>query len=271
MSYRAEGRALTMRSLCAPCIPLHRCGIWDWCFALASLFGCAVSMSPAAPHAPTLSPPLALAFAYFQNGQNRVALDESRKVLETQPDEPQALGLQGLIYARLNDPALAGRSFFRAEQGAAQDADLAHNHGLFLFEQNQFSAAFERFSCAVQQPLYAYKSKTFWVWGVCVQKSGNEVAAQSLWRQSLALKPSAEAALALALSYQQQSHTVRANEVLARINSTPAATPETLWLGIQWALKNANEASFKRYAVQLQMRFPTSSQWDAFQREAYDD
>ena len=176
-----------MRSLCAPFIPLHRCWIWGWCLALAALFGCAVPVSPAANSTPTLSPRLALAFAYFQNGQYRVALDESRKVLETQPNEPQALGLQGLIYARLNEPALAERSFLRSEQVAAQDADLAHNHGLFLCEQNQFPASFERFGRAVQHPLYADKSKTFWVWGVCAQKSGDETTAQwngqASWRR----------------------------------------------------------------------------------------
>ena len=218
-----------------------------------------------------LSPRLALAFAYFQNGQYRVALNESSKVSETQPDEPQALGLQGLIYARLNEPALAERSFLLAEQGASRDADLVHNHGLFLCEKNQFPAAFKRFDRAAQQALYVDKSKTFWVWGVCAQKSGDDDAAQNLWVQSLALKPSAEAPMALEQSYQQQLHTVRANEVLASINSTFTATPETLWLGIQWARKNADEASLKRYAVQLQKRFPTSSLWDAFQREAYDD
>ena len=260
-----------MRSLWAPLIPSHPCWLWGWCLVLATLSGCAFPVSPAAPQPSTLSPRLALAFAYFQNGQYRVALDESRKVLETQPDEPQALGLQGLIYARLNEPVLAERSFLRAEQAAGQDADLAHNHGLFLCQQNQFPAAFDRFARAVQQPLYADKSKTFWVWGVCAQKSGDETAAQSLWVQSLAFKSSAQAALALAQSYQQQMRSGRANEVLDRINSTPAATPETLWLGIQWARKNADEVALKRYAVQLQMRFPTSSQWDAFQREAYDD
>jgi len=214
---------------------------------------------------------LALAFAYFQNGQYHVALDETRKIGETQRHKPQVLGLQALIYARLKEPALAERSFLRAEQEAPQDADLAHNHGLFLCEQNQYPAAFARFVRAVQQPLYVDKAKTLWVWGVCAQTSGDEAAAQTLWQQSLALKPSAEPALALAQSYQQHMQTARANEVLASINSTPGATPETLWLAIQWARKNADGVSLKRYAAQLQKRFPSSSQWDAFQREAYDD
>lgn len=238
---------------------------------LAFLSACALPVSPSASPTPTPSPRLALAYAYYQNGQYRVALDESRKVLESQADEPQALALQGLIFAKLNEPALAQRSFLRAEQGAAQDADIAHNYGLFLCEQGQYAAAFERFGRAVQQPLYADKAKTGWVWGVCAQKSGDESVAQSLWAQSLALKPSAEPALALARSYQQQKQTQRASEVLAAINSTNAASAETLWLGIQWARKNSEPETLKRYAAQLQKRFSSSSQWDAFQREAYDD
>jgi len=263
---------MRMRSLLTYFSPwlhiLKLSGLW----LLAGLTACALPASPSASSKPsTPSPRLALASAYYQNGQYRIALDESRKVLAAQPDEPQALGLQGLIYARLNEPILAQRSFLRAEQLAGQDADLAHNHGLFLCEQGRYSAAFQRFDLAVNQPLYADKAKTWWVWGVCAQKSGDESAAQNLWVQSLSLKPGAEPALALARSYQQQKLTQRASEVLATINSTNAATAETLWLGIQWARKNGEFETLQRYALQLQKRFATSSQWDYFQREAYDD
>ena len=240
---------------------------------LTQLSGCALPANPQSlPVSRTaLSPRMALAFAYYQNGQYRVALDESRKALELQPDEPQAQALQALIFARLNETALAQRSFLRAEQTAPQDADIAHNHGLFLCDQGQYAAAFERFARAVQQPLYADKAKSLWVWGGCVQKAGDEAGAQALWSQSLALNPSAQAALALAQSYQQQKQPLRASEVLMGINASPAASPETLWLGLQWARQNADSVLFKRYAMQLQKLFPTSSQWDAFQRKAFDD
>lgn len=244
-------------------------GLWG----LLALSGCAVPANPQSAFVgrTALSPRMALAFAYYQNGQYRVALDESGKVLEVQPDEPQALGLQALIYARLKETALAQGSFLRAEQAAPQDADIAHNHGLFLCDQGQFAAAFERFARAVQQPLYPDKAKSLWVWGVCAQKAGDEAVAQALWSQSLALNPSAQAALVLAQSYQQQNQPLRASEVLKGINASTAASPETLWLGLQWARKNADTALFKRYAMQLKKQFPTSSQWDAFQREAFDD
>ena len=257
---------MSMRSLLTYFSPLLNIlklsGLW----LLAGLTACALPASPSVPSTP--SPRLALASAYYPNGQYRFALDESRKVLEAQPNEPQALGPQGLIYARLKEPILAQSSFLRAEQLVGQDADLTLNHGSFLCEQGRYSAAFQRFGLAVNQPLYADKGKTWWVWGVCAQKSVDESAAQNTWVQSLSFKPGAEPALALARSYQQQKLTQRASEVLATINSTNAATAETLWLGIQWARKNGEFETLKRYALQLQKRFATSSQWDHFQREA---
>jgi type IV pilus assembly protein PilF len=265
-----------MRSALTSSSILSNTSVWVGLLALimlTGLQGCAVPAKSQSVHVgrTTLSPRMALAFAYYENGQYRVALDESRKALELQPDEPQALALQALIFARLNETALAQRSFLRAEQSAPQDADIAHNHGLFLCDQGQYPAAFERFARAVQQPLYAEKAKSLWVWGVCAQKAGDEAGAQALWTQSLAFNPSAPAALALAQSYQQHNQPSLASEVLMGINTGPAASPETLWVGLQWARKHGDNVLFKRYAVQLHKQFPTSSQWDAFQREAFDD
>ncbi len=240
---------------------------------LMNLMGCAgrVPLESFTPVSSPLSPRLALAFAYYENGQYRIALDESRKVLSTQPEQAQAMALQGLIYARLNETALAQRSFQLAEQWAMQDADIAHNHGVFLCQLHQYSAAFERFARAVQQPLYDAKAKTLWVWGVCAQQSGDESAAQDLWIQSLKRQPSAQAALALAHSYRDQNQQLRAHAVLAEVNSTVAASPETVWLALVWSRKNADAAAVQRYASQLQRQFPSSSQWQAFQREAFDE
>jgi type IV pilus assembly protein PilF len=247
-------------------------GVW---LLLLALTACALPSPPlSAPAARTSlspSPRLALAYAYYQNGQYRVALDETHKLLRIQADDPQALGLQGLIYARLNEPALAQRSFLQADRSGPLEANIAHNHGLFLCEQGQFVAAFDRFDQAVQQALYVDKAKTLWVWGVCEQSSGDEIAAQNLWIRSLSLEPSAPAALALAKSYEKQNWPTRAQSVLAQFNTTAAVTPATLWLGIQWARKSADELSIKRYAAQLHQLFPSSSQWHAYQREAFDE
>ena len=78
------------------------------------------------------------------------------------------------------------------------------------------------------------------------------------------------AALALAQS-DQQHHPQRAHAVLLEVNRTAAASPETVWLALVWSRKNADAAAVQRYAAQLQRQFPSSPQWQAYQREAFDE
>jgi type IV pilus assembly protein PilF len=218
-----------------------------------------------------VNPRLALASAYYQNGQFRVALEESQKVLDVSANDAQALALQGLIYMRLEAPALAQKSFLLAEKTAPLDADIANNHAVFLCGQRLYKAAFERFETAVSQPLYREKAKTLWVWGVCADKSGDVDAAQRLWFQSLSVQPAADPALALALSLRQRNQIERAAEVLKNFNQSEVVSAQTLWLGVQLARQLSDADSLKIFAAILRQRFPNSPQWDAFQREAFDD
>jgi len=264
-----EGAALSMPTFCSNCAvqraPLHWLVLLVW----ASLSACS------APTTHTVSqithPRLALATAYYQNGQFRVALDESQKVLGVLADHPQALSLQGLIYMRLGEPVLAQKSFLLAEKTAPLDADIAHNHAVFLCEQGHYKNSFERFESAMNRPLYSEKAKTMWVWGVCSHKSGDIQSAQQLWTQSLTIKATAETALALALSLKQHNQDARAAEVLKNFNVLEAASAETLLLGVQWARQSSDSETSKRYTSILRQRFPTSAQWGALQREAFDD
>jgi len=235
----------------------------------ASLSGCSAPKPGFVSHA--VSPRLALASAYYQNGQFRVALEESQKVLDVSPNNPQAHALQGLIYMRLEAPALADAHFSLAQKAAPLDADIANNHAVFLCEQRLYQAAFERFETAIRQPLYREKAKTLWVWGVCCDKSGDVASAQRLWTQSLSIQPSADPAMALAMSLKQHNQIERAAEVLKNVNQSEAVSAQTLWLGAQLARQLSDAGALKTYAAILRQRFPNSPQWGAFQREAFDD
>jgi Tfp pilus assembly protein PilF len=172
---------------------------------------------------------------------------------------------------RLGEPVLAQKSFLLAEKAAPLDADIAHNHAVFLCEQGHYKNSFERFESAMNRPLYSEKAKTMWVWGVCSHKSGDIQSAQQLWTQSLTIKATAETALALALSLKQHNQDARAAEVLKNFNVLEAASAETLLLGVQWARQSSDSETSKRYTSILRQRFPTSAQWGALQREAFDD
>lgn len=258
-----------MPTFCSNCVfqtaSLHLIVLLVW----SSLSGCSVPATHTVLQ--TTHPRLALATAYYQNGQFRVALDESQKVLNVLTDHAQALGLQGLIYMRLGEPVLAQKSFLLAEKAAPLDPDIAHNHAVFLCEQGHYKDSFERFESAVSRPLYSDKAKTMWVWGVCSHQSGDVQSAQQIWMRSLNIKATAETALALALSLKQQNQDVRAAAVLKNFNDLEAASAETLLLGIQWARQSSDSETSKRYTSLLRQRFPNSSQWGALKREAFDD
>lgn len=232
---------------------------------LSTLFACATSTSPLAP------PRLALASAYYNDGQWRVALEQVHKVLQDHPKHPTALGLEALIYAQLKEPALAAQRFVLAEQSAPSDPDIAHNHAWFLCEQGQYPAASRRFEVAVQQSLYPEKAKTYWVWGGCAQKAGDMALARQLWVQSMSQQKDPAVALSWVYSLKQQGHSEQAQQALTQFNALPAATPETIWLGAQWAWREARQDALKLHGQWLAQRFPQSTQWSAYQRGAFND
>jgi len=232
---------------------------------LCTLWACATNTPLVAP------PRLALASAYYKDGQWGVALEEVKKVLRDHPQHPAALGLEALIYAQLREPALAAQRFALAEQSAPSDPDIAHNHGWFLCEQGLFPAAFQRFEVAVQQRLYADKAKTFWVWGGCALKAGDMVTARSQWLQSLRQQNDPALASSWVNSLKKQGLSEEALQALTQFNATPAATPETIWLGAQWASQSAHQDVLKLHGQWLAQRFPQSNQWSAYQRGAFND
>jgi len=232
---------------------------------LCCLWSCATNTPPVAP------PRLALASAYYNDGQWRVALEEVNKVLQDHPQHPAALGLEALIYAQLKEPALAAQRFVLAEQSAPNDPDIAHNHGWFLCEQGLFPAAFQRFEVAVQQRLYADRAKTFWVWGGCAQKAGDMVLARHQWLQSMREQKDPALAWSWVNTLKQQGLREDAQQALTQFNSLPAATPETIWLGAQWASQSAHQDVLKLHGQWLAQRFPQSTQWSAYQRGAFND
>ena len=232
---------------------------------LFSLWACATNNTPVAP------PRLALASAYYNDGQWRVALEEVKKVLQDHPKHPVAVGLGGLIYAQLKEADLAAQRFAQAEQLAPSDPDIAHNHGWFLCEQRQYSAAYQRFEVAVQQRLYAEKAKTFWLWGGCALKAGDMPLARKQWFQSLNEQKDPSLARSWVNSLKQQGLPEEAQHALTQFNATPAASAETIWLGAQWAWQAGHQDVLKLHGQWLEQRFPQSTQWYAYQQGAFND
>ncbi len=129
---------------------------------------------------------LSLATAYYEQNQNTFALQEARLALQIDPQLAQAYSLLGLIHQRNKAHQLAQQSFEQALQLALvapfQSDDLAqvqHNYGWFLCEQNQFNLAQTQFERALSQPHYRYAEKTTNAVALCQQRALAQASARS--------------------------------------------------------------------------------------------
>ena len=129
---------------------------WRFSVCVASLFGLSAcgspifqldALTPAEPSATRerATRRLSLATAYYEQSQNTFALQEVRSALQIDPHFAQAYSLLGLIHQRDKAPQLASQSFQQALRlgstapvRSAELAEIQHNYGWFLCEQNQF-------------------------------------------------------------------------------------------------------------------------------------
>ena len=138
---------------------------------------------------------LALAAAYFEQGQDAVALQEVRAALQIDPTDAQSFNLLGLIHQRQQAPELAEQSFeqalrmARAPAAGSELASVQHNYGWFLCERAQYAKGQSLLQEALAQPSYAQKVKTWVVMGDCQQRAGQIAQAQQSWQRALAIEP----------------------------------------------------------------------------------
>jgi type IV pilus assembly protein PilF len=220
---------------------------------------------------------LVLALAYFEQGQNDVALQEVRAALKIDPQNASAFNLLGLIHQRNNAPALAQQSFETSAYWAKQTAssvdlaDAQHNLGWLLCEQTQYPRAQTQFEQALLQTHYRQKSKTLMASGICHLRAGQVEAARQSWQQSLANDPSnpmVRYQLAL-LDWQTQPGV--ANTLLAPLNAQQLGSAESLWLGVRVARALNNPVDMQQLGQQLLQRYPESVQAQAWIQRKFEE
>lgn len=216
---------------------------------------------------------LELASAYFGRGQNATALDEVKMALQARPDLPDALNLRGLIYAALEEPALAEDSFKRALELAPRDADTAHNLGWFLCQQKRFAEADAAFERALAQPGYRDPQRTLLTQGVCQARNQQLAQAERTLLRAFELD-AASPAVAVNLSevlYKRGDYE-RARFYIRRVNNVDElATAQTLWLALRIEHRSGQVAQERALGGQLINRFPEAPETKLYGRGRFDE
>lgn len=215
---------------------------------------------------------LELAIGYFEAGQTEVALDEIKKSLLADPAYAEAYNLRGLIYMRLDDAGLAEDSFRRAIALNPREPNTMHNYGWLLCQQNRFNDAMQQFGQALAVPNYTDTAKTLMTQGVCQIRAGQRPEAEkSLLRAYEIDAGNPVIGYNLASLLVQREDWSRAQFYARRVNNSPSANAETLWLGIKIERRLNNREALAQLASQLQRRFPQSREAIAYERGNFND
>ncbi len=215
---------------------------------------------------------LQLAAGYLERGQLTVALDEVKRAVVADPGYSVAYNMRGLIYAQLEDKALAEESFRRALSLNARDGDAQHNLAYVLCEQGRYAQANQFFDAALGNPLYQNKEKTRIAQAVCEIKSGNTATGEALLLSAYeegARSPMVANALA-EVYYQRQDYR-RAALYASQANVRGGASAASLWLAMKIEQQLGNSDGMARYARQLRENFPDSRELRLYERGAWNN
>lgn len=213
-----------------------------------------------------------LASGYFEQGQTKVALDEIKQALTTDPSYVEAFNLRGLVYMRLNDVPLAEDSFRRALALNARDANVAHNYAWLLCQQARYPESFRLFAQAAANPTYTDKAKTLMAQGVCEVNAGMLPEAEQSLMHSYELDAgNPVTGYNLSNLLYRRGELTRAQFYIRRINNSELANAETLWLGIRTERKLNNQEAVLQLAQQLRNRFGQSTQAIAYEKGLFNE
>jgi len=213
-----------------------------------------------------------LAVGYFEQGRTNIALDEVKQVILNDPAFPDAYNLRGLIYMRLNDPALAEDSFRRAIALNPKDPGVRHNFGWMLCQQKRYPDSLREFADALSNPLYSDRAKTFMAQGLCQARAGQLAEAE----QSLARAYELDAGnpvtgYNLSNLLLQRGDFARAQFYIRRLNNSELANAESLWLGMKVERRMNDRLALEQLGDQLKKRFPQSREASSYARGAFDE
>lgn len=215
---------------------------------------------------------LELAIGYFEQGQTTVALDEIKQSLSADPNYADAYNLRGLVYMRLDDAGLAEDSFRRAIALAPREPNTLHNYGWLLCQQKRYGDAVVQFSAALAMPNYRDTAKTLMTQGVCQLQAGQRAEAERSLLQAYEIDAGNPViGYNLASLLTQRDDFARAQFFIRRVNNSPSANSESLWLGIKIERRLGNREALAQLVGQLQRRFPQSREAIAYERGNFND
>lgn len=215
---------------------------------------------------------LQLAANYYQKGQYAVALEETQRALQSDPNSPSAYNLLGLIYMDIGDRRAADTNFAQALRLDPNNSETLNNYGWYLCRTQRERESLEYFQRAAANRLYATPAMPLRNAGMCMMQVRDFKLAEEYLRRSFELDAASPIGkFQLARLYLMTKQYDRAAFYYGLLEKTVDATAETLWLGVRVARGGGDLRNEQRLATELQRRFPNSREAGLLKARMFDE
>lgn len=208
---------------------------------------------------------LALAQAYYQQGQLAVAMEEVQRSLAIDAKHPPAHVLHGLVLMATQQADSARDSFDRALSLNPQLVSAWHNRGWWFCQHGAWKEANADFDQALVLATGSERVQVLMAQGVCAVQARSWGLAEQRFSQAWAADPNQ------VLARYHWAKVQQAQWTLQSLNASPQVTAESLFLALLGAHRLGDAAAVAEWAQVLEQRFPQSPEWDAYQRKFVND
>lgn len=215
---------------------------------------------------------LQLAIGYYEQRQFDVVLEETGRALQALPDFADAYSVRALAYMELGQAKQAESDFLRALKLAPGNPDFANNYAWFLCSDERAAESIPYFEAVIANRAYQSPGKALANAGVCSLKLQDAQAAERYFARAFQYEPASLATnVNLTRLYFDRSEFERARFHIGLAAKNNVLNVEALWLAIKIERKLGNQSAENDLAVQLRRRYPSSSEYAAYQRGAFDE
>ena len=213
-----------------------------------------------------------LAIGYYQQGQQKVALEEIRQALLISSDLVDAYSLRALIFMDMGEKQLAEDNFLHALKLAPGNNDIGNNYGRFLCLNGRESQGLVYLDKAIKDPNYVTPGKALNNAGLCSLRMKDAKGAERYFMQGLREEPANPAINAnLAKMLYERGEYKQAQFYMSRVLKFDVLAADVLWLAIKIERKLGDEAAVSNLGTQLRRRHPNSKELSQYQRGVFDE
>lgn len=204
---------------------------------------------------------LELATSYLESGQPGAALSNARKAVAVDPDNPEALILQGVAQSNLGHIEDAEKSYRQALAKSQNGPYAANAYGTFLCGQRRYEEAVTQFDAAAASPQNLSPWLAITNSALCLSEQGKTKEAKARFLRALQSNARfGPALLGLARAHYRTGDYAEARTYVNRYFEVASPDPESLLLGYQIEKAIGNRKVADSYELMLKSRFPDSPQ-----------